>query len=110
MEITFPPQFPSLPPFIRVVYPRFKFHTGHVTVGGSICISLLTLAEKVGWNPDTTMSSVLLLLHTTLIAGNARVVNFQHEDFNHPYPQLEYSGEEARRAFQRVARDHGWEI
>jgi hypothetical protein len=31
---------------VRVIRPRFAFHTGHVTVGGSICIELLTSS---GW-------------------------------------------------------------
>ena len=31
---------------MRVIRPRFAFHTGHVTVGGSICIELLTSS---GW-------------------------------------------------------------
>jgi ubiquitin-conjugating enzyme E2 Q len=44
LEIRFPPDFPWQPPFIRVVAPRFAFHTGHVTVGGSICMELLTSA------------------------------------------------------------------
>lgn len=36
-----------MPPFVRVVRPRFQFRTGHVTIGGSICMELLTLS---GWN------------------------------------------------------------
>jgi hypothetical protein len=31
---------------VRAIRPRFAFHTGHVTVGGSICIELLTSS---GW-------------------------------------------------------------
>ena len=46
MELLFSPAFPMEPPFVRVVRPRFAFHTGHVTIGGSICIELLTAS---GW-------------------------------------------------------------
>mmetsp|Transcript_17672 Transcript_17672/g.17384 ORF Transcript_17672/g.17384 Transcript_17672/m.17384 type:complete len:215 (-) Transcript_17672:180-824(-) len=35
-EIMYTSSFPFDPPFIRVVKPIFKFHTGHVTVGGSL--------------------------------------------------------------------------
>jgi hypothetical protein len=31
---TRPPQeYPNMPPFIRVVYPRFHQYTGHITIG-----------------------------------------------------------------------------
>ena len=48
MHIIFPPDYPFSAPFMRVVRPRFAFRTGHVTIGGSICIELLT---NSGWNP-----------------------------------------------------------
>jgi len=46
LEVLFPHDYPSCPPFIRVVYPRFHQYTGHITLGGSICIKSLT---KSGW-------------------------------------------------------------
>merc|ERR1711957_477561 len=52
MELLFSPAFPMEPPFVRVIRPRFAFHTGHVTVGGSICIELLTSS---GWSPAYTL-------------------------------------------------------
>lgn len=42
MEVVFPGTYPSLPPFMRVVYPRFHQYTGHITIGGSVCIKDLT--------------------------------------------------------------------
>ena len=38
--------YPFAPPFARVILPRFKFKSGHVTTGGSICMQLLTTS---GW-------------------------------------------------------------
>ena len=32
LELRFPPDFPTRPPFVRVLAPRFVIHTGHVTV------------------------------------------------------------------------------
>ncbi|KAG2360227.1 hypothetical protein BDR07DRAFT_1413070 [Suillus spraguei] len=52
-EIRFPPTFPHSPPFFRLVMPRFlpfmQGGGGHITVGGSICMDLLTSA---GWLPS----------------------------------------------------------
>ena len=48
LEIKFPHEYPKSPLFVRVVWPRFHYQTGHVTaVGGSICAEWLTLV-KVG--------------------------------------------------------------
>ena len=40
MEVLFPPMYPVEPPFFRVVYPRFCWHTGHVSWGGSVCLEV----------------------------------------------------------------------
>ena len=48
------------------------------------------------------MRSVL----ATLYEGDARI-QFK-PDMHCPIPHKEYSFEEAREAFERVARDHGW--
>jgi ubiquitin-conjugating enzyme E2 Q len=47
LEMKFSAEYPHVPPFVRVVKPRFQFRTGHVTIGGSICMELLT---KSGWS------------------------------------------------------------
>ena len=93
-----PPNFPAAPPFVRVVAPRFAFHTGHVTVGGSVCMELLTSA---GWRPEYTLRSVLVQVRAAMIAGGGRL--------DPRRPQVPYSKDEARRAFWRVAQQHGWE-
>ena len=41
VEVRFPLSYPSLPPFVRIITPRFAFHTGHITVGGSVCAEFL---------------------------------------------------------------------
>ena len=47
LEVKFPATFPFEPPFVRVLLPWFKMHSGHVTVGGSICMEFLTAS---GWS------------------------------------------------------------
>jgi len=96
MDMKFPSDYPFSPPFIRVVKPRFQFHTGHVTIGGSICMELLT---RSGWSPGNDIESILVQIRTEMISGGARV-DFQNT--------REYSEEEARQAFERVAKQHGW--
>jgi hypothetical protein len=98
LELTMPPDFPSAPPFVRVVSPRFAFHTGHVTIGGSLCMELLTSA---GWRSDFTLESVLVQVRAALLEGGGRL--------DPRRAHVPYSRDEATRAFWRVARQHGWE-
>lgn len=95
-DVVFPPTYPMLPPFIRVVYPRFGFHTGHITIGGSICMELLTAS---GWVPTYSVESIFVQIRSEVIDGGGRV------DFNN---MREYTEAEAKQAFERVARQHGW--
>jgi ubiquitin-protein ligase len=98
LEVTFGFDHPASPPFIRVVSPRFAFHTGHVTVGGSICTELLTTK---GWNASYTMEATLVIVRDTIVSGGGA-----------PDPtraHIPYTEIEARSAFLRVARFHGWE-
>ena len=99
--VYFPSMFPSVPPFVRVVKPRFRFHTGHVTVGGSICTELLTTS---GWISSMTIENLILFLHRTIIDGQGRV------DLTSPLVNVPYDESEARQAFQRVSQDHGWVV
>jgi len=96
LEISFGDSFPWNPPFIRVVKPRFQFRTGHVTVGGSICMEALTTS---GWKQATLIEGLLVQIRAEMVAGGARL-----EGTNYPYTE-----EEAKEAFMRVARQHGWE-
>eukprot|EP00729_Bicosta_minor_P008165 gene8165-15493_t len=107
MRIHFTPQFPTAPPFVRVIRPRFMFHTGHVTIGGSICTEVLTASGTAGsWQSTITMENLILLLHNLIGVDGAGRVDFGSA--HHPTPEMDYSEGEARAAFQRVARFHGW--
>lgn len=97
LELRFPPDFPTHPPFVRVLAPRFVMHTGHVTVGGSICTELLTSG---GWHAGTNVDTLLEVIRVLLVQGSGRV---DMRRANRPYGYAE-----ARAAFERVARQHGW--
>lgn len=97
LDLTFPFEYPFKPPFIRVVKPRFAFRTGHVTIGGSICMELLTSS---GWSSVCSLESIFVQIRTEMIAGEAQL------DFGNLSP---YSEHEAKEAFFRVAQRYGWE-
>ncbi|PRP75315.1 hypothetical protein PROFUN_05626 [Planoprotostelium fungivorum] len=96
MEMRFSKDYPYAPPFVRVVKPRFAFRTGHVTIGGSICMDLLTNA---GWASTNDIESILIQIRAELLSGNARL------DEKNTTP---YTEQEAWDAFKRVATSHGW--
>jgi len=97
LEIIFPKDYPALPPFIRVVYPRFHQYTGHITIGGSICVKDLT---RSGWNVEFQLRPFFVMIRNLLLDGGALV------DMDNA--GIDYSEQEAREAFDRVAQAHGW--
>eukprot|EP00927_Polykrikos_kofoidii_P060089 TRINITY_DN55153_c0_g1_i1.p1 TRINITY_DN55153_c0_g1~~TRINITY_DN55153_c0_g1_i1.p1 ORF type:complete len:341 (-),score=63.02 TRINITY_DN55153_c0_g1_i1:86-1108(-) len=96
-EIVFPRDYPMKPPFIRVVRPRFEMHTGHVTVGGSICMESLTPS---GWLPTVSLENLFVSIQSEMIEGGGRLVAESG--------QRDYSMMEAEEAFQRIASRYGW--
>jgi len=97
MEVVFPDTFPHAPPFIRVVRPRFQMHTGHITIGGSVCMEALTPS---GWRPTFSIENVFVEIRCQMIEGGGRL-DFQGS-------LNDYTPHEARAAFQRVAQNYGW--
>jgi len=96
VHIKFPEDFPLSPPFCRIVRPKFQFHTGHVTLGGSICMELLT---RKGWSPENSIEAVIMTIRSNFLEGGARLESAHGE----------YSEAEAREAFDRLVRNHGWD-
>jgi ubiquitin-protein ligase len=96
-EFILPPNYPFEPPFVRLLNPRFQFMTGHITSGGSICMELLT---NQGWTQTTTMQKILLIIKMNMLDGGARI-----DPVNHSRP---YGMSEAKSAYDRMLRSHGW--
>jgi len=96
-ELIFSSSFPFDPPFIRVVKPIFKFHTGHVTIGGSLCMESITPA---GWSSARSIEGIFIEILSIILQGGARLDKTR---LGHCY-----SVHEARSAFERVAKQHGW--
>jgi len=102
LRVSFPPEYPINPPFIRVVEPRCQSRTGRVTIGGSLCTNVLTLAED-GWKPMYDFESLFSNIIAEMLSCEPKL----RIDWNNRTP---YSKEEAIAAFRRVASDHGWKI
>jgi ubiquitin-conjugating enzyme E2 Q len=97
LEIRFPDRYPINPPFIRILYPRFQFRTGHITMGGSICMELLT---NKGWSAVCSLENIIYDIKTNIIEGDGQidVTNYGRR----------YTFEEAKEAFNRMVQSHGW--
>ena len=105
VRIAFPDDFPHSAPFVRVIRPRFQFHTGHVTIAGSICTEMLTPQGWSKMSPKALFDAVAFLLEE----GGGRIQ--LHHDWHHPLPFSDYPSEhEAREAYTRVATTHGWRL
>ena len=97
LEVNFPSNYPFSPPFIRVIFPRFEYQTGHVTSAGALCMQILT--EK-HWDPACSMESLIVSIKSEILQGGGRL-----DTANWKIP---YSEKEAKESFIRVARGHRW--
>jgi len=100
LELRFTKDYPFAPPFVRVIRPRFAFRTGHVTIGGSICMELLT---NSGWNSTNDIESILIQIRAEMFGGGARLDPGMSGSY-------EYTESEAWEAFYRAASTHGWDV
>ena len=97
ISLEFPDEFPLKPPFVRIVRPRFEYKTGHITLGGSICMELLT---NQGWNPTYSLENLIIHIKSTILEGEGQI---DMKSWHH-----EYSYQEAIGAFKRMLLSHGW--
>eukprot|EP01126_Amoeba_proteus_P016053 TRINITY_DN1734_c0_g1_i6.p1 TRINITY_DN1734_c0_g1~~TRINITY_DN1734_c0_g1_i6.p1 ORF type:complete len:254 (-),score=57.38 TRINITY_DN1734_c0_g1_i6:94-855(-) len=102
IHLRFSSEYPYKPPFVRVVEPVFQFRTGHVTMGGAICMELLTLT---GWKPFNDIEQIIIQIRAEIgsLEGGARL------DLNQNAAAA-YNENEAWSAFYRAASTHGWNV
>jgi len=102
LSMKFSADYPFKPPFIRVVEPRFQFRTGHVTLGGAICMELLTVS---GWTANNDITSILIQVRAEIGSkdGGARLAAPTDQAQYTPYNE-----QEAWTAYYRAASAHGW--
>lgn len=100
LQLRFPSTYPINPPFVRIITPRLKFQTGHVTSGGSICMEILTHSKEGGWSPSISVETLVVVIKSLLIEGNGRIDDTQLNK--------KYNLKEAEEAFKRMVISHGW--
>lgn len=94
-EFRLPEEYPFKPPFIRIISPRFKYMTGHITLGGSICMEILT---NQLWVPSLMLNKVILMIVQNMIIGGAEL---DPKSYKKPYTY-----EEAIAAYKRMLVSH----
>jgi ubiquitin-conjugating enzyme E2 Q len=107
-ELRFSPDFPMTPPFVRIIRPRFLPFSdgggGNVTIGGSMCMELLTTQ---GWAPTNSIDSVLLQIKFAMVSAEppARLLRGANAERS-----VDYGVGEAVEAYIRACQRHGWEV
>jgi len=96
LNVVFPQNYPFSPPYVRVIRPRFQYLTGHVTIGGSVCMEILT---NKSWTPANSIEAIIVSLRAELVEGGARL---------DPNNKRDYSEAEAKEAFDRMVQKYGW--
>ena len=94
-EFRLPDEYPFKPPFIRIISPRFKYMTGHITIGGSICMEILT---NQLWVPSLMLNKVIIMIIQNMISGGAEL---DSKKYKKPYTY-----EEAMTAYKRMLVSH----
>ncbi|KAJ1461246.1 hypothetical protein M885DRAFT_508169 [Pelagophyceae sp. CCMP2097] len=124
MEVSFPKDYPTSPFSLRVVSPRMRWYTGHVSAGGSICIAALTTdGSPNAWRKTHNVESVLRTVFANMLYCDVGVIRTANGGgktgplrvdlegrFGHDVLS-EYSEHEASEGFRRMLdhhRRHGW--
>ena len=93
--------YPAMPPKIRILKPRFLRATGHITLGGSICVDTL---YSVSWSASLKLESVLVMIISLITADDidkpSMIDSSRIND--------EYSYDEFQSSYDTAAISHGW--
>ncbi|CAI6322823.1 unnamed protein product [Periconia digitata] len=104
LELRFGKEYPMCPPFVRVIRPRFLGFTqgggGHVTLGGAMCMELLT---NSGWTSVLSIESILLQVRLEMTSTDPRPARLVSGN-------QDYGVGEAVEAYIRACNQHGWTI
>ena len=95
IEYNFNADYPFHPPFVRMIKPRLKRFTGHITSGGAFCLEELTPQK---WSPTNSVYTVIQTIKELIKIGGGEL------DVN----QSLYTHEEAKISFGKIMKEHGW--
>ncbi|PNS15126.1 Ubiquitin-conjugating enzyme E2 6 [Sphaceloma murrayae] len=112
LEMRFGPSYPFAPPFVRVLRPRFigfrEGGGGHVTIGGALCMELLT---NSGWSSVSSIESVLLQVRLAMASTDPPARLALDTDCRRGAAHTnDYSVGEAVEAYKRACAAHGWAV
>ena len=112
-RIIFPPDYPLNAPFVYVRMPRFVQHTGHVTIGGSLCLDLLT----ENWSPSIKIKTLIdSMLDEMMTEVKPETEDKTKNEILPNIPRINredrrpYSLEESIWAFKNTIIKYGWPI
>jgi hypothetical protein len=98
LQMTMDRDFPNRPPFVRLLRPQLVQYTGHVTLGGAVC--MLPLTDE-GWNPSFDLIAIVEMVRANILSPESKAkVNFDARG--------DYQLSEAQDAFRRLVATHGW--
>jgi hypothetical protein len=100
VSVHFGQKYPLEPPTFRLVYPRMQTWTGHITNGGSVCMS--TLYVGAGWSPALGVSE-LVLAFADMISNSTDGCARLAQDYDRVYDYASYA-----ESFARVGHSHEW--
>lgn len=105
LELRFGRDYPMIPPFVRVIRPRFLSFAagggGHVTAGGAMCMELLT---NDGWSAVSSIESVLVQVRMAILSLEPKPARLEGNGRN------DYGVGEAVEAYTRACTMHGWTV
>ncbi|KAJ4364859.1 hypothetical protein N0V95_000609 [Ascochyta clinopodiicola] len=105
LELRFGKDYPMVPPFVRVIRPRFLSFAagggGHVTAGGAMCMELLT---NDGWSAVSSVESVLVQVRMAITSLEPKPARLESGGRN------DYGVGEAVDAYIRACAMHGWTV
>lgn len=105
LEMRFGKDYPMVPPFVRVIRPRFLSFAagggGHVTAGGAMCMELLT---NDGWSAASSIESVLVQVRMAITSLDPKPARLERR------VRSDYGVGEAVEAYIRACAMHGWTV
>lgn len=126
-ELRFWRPYPENPPLVRVIRPRMRWYTGHVSAGGSICSQMLVNSgtkSSHGWQSSYSLDAVIRHVKFQMTDCESTTVNTPYNgvqrcgplriDLEREFcsdPMSEYSLYAAMSAYDRAVAHHaahGW--
>lgn len=95
LHLEIPDDYPFKPPFAYLETPRFAYLTGHITLGGSVCMELLL---NQGWIASVQIEAILKMFILNVKSGDGKL---DESRYNVPY-----TISEAKSAHTRAIQNH----